>query len=50
MQKKEAQLRELGWRVLVIWECESRKPEDLLKRLRRDFAGAGSAHTLQHGA
>ncbi|MCY1393027.1 Very short patch repair protein [compost metagenome] len=48
--KKEAQLRELGWRVLVIWECEARKPAELDERLRREFPGAGSARTLRHGA
>jgi len=35
--KKEAQLCELGWRVLVIWECETRKPTELERRLRREF-------------
>jgi len=35
--KKEAQLCELGWRVLVIWECETRKPIELEQRLRREF-------------
>lgn len=48
--KKEAQLRELGWRVLVIWECETRKPAELDERLRREFPGAGSARTPRHGA
>lgn len=47
--KKEAQLRELGWRVLVIWECEICKPAELDERLRRKFLGADSAHTPQHG-
>jgi len=27
------QLRKMGWRVLVVWECETRKPEKLLKKL-----------------
>lgn len=26
-------LEEAGWRVLVVWECELRKPEDLPERL-----------------
>ncbi|MCQ4235283.1 DNA mismatch endonuclease Vsr [Pseudomonas stutzeri] len=47
--KKEAQLCELGWRVLVIWECEARKPAELEERLRREFLGADSAHTPRHG-
>lgn len=36
---KEAQLRELGWRVLVVWECET-KPKNidaLDRRLRLEF-------------
>ncbi|HCF1767782.1 very short patch repair endonuclease [Pseudomonas aeruginosa] len=47
--KKEAQLRELGWRVLVIWGCEICKPAELDERLRREFLGADSAHTPRHG-
>jgi DNA mismatch endonuclease (patch repair protein) len=27
------QLRRDGWRVLVVWECETREPEKLLPRL-----------------
>ena len=37
-QRNEAALRALGWRVLVIWECETRNPmeveELLLNSLR----------------
>lgn len=28
-------LRKLGWSVLVVWECELRKPERLLAKLKR---------------
>lgn len=35
--RKETQLRELGWRVLVIWECETKSHEALQVRLRLDF-------------
>ncbi len=28
-----AQLRDLGWRVEVVWECETRKPDLLAERL-----------------
>jgi DNA mismatch endonuclease (patch repair protein) len=31
-------LRDLGWKVLVIWECELRKPERLRARVARFFA------------
>ena len=31
-------LKELGWKVLVYWECETRPPEEkLLARIRTDF-------------
>lgn len=43
--KKEAQLCELGWRVLVIWECETRKPTELEERLRREFLVAEFVRT-----
>ncbi|MBT8768734.1 very short patch repair endonuclease [Metapseudomonas boanensis] len=36
--KKEAQLCELGWRVIVVWECETKQRESLIDRLRREFA------------
>lgn len=35
--RKEAQLRELGWRVLVMWECETKSLEALEVRLRLEF-------------
>ena len=28
-------LRRLGWKVLVVWECEIKKPEKLLLKLER---------------
>lgn len=28
-------LKRLGWRVLVVWECETRKPTQVLSRLER---------------
>jgi DNA mismatch endonuclease (patch repair protein) len=29
------ELRRTGWKVLVVWECETRKPEKLLRKLER---------------
>jgi len=29
------ELRRLGWKTLIVWECETRKPERLLGRLER---------------
>lgn len=33
-QRTAESLRKLGWKVIVVWECETSKPEDLLKRLK----------------
>lgn len=35
--RKEEALRALGWRVLIVWECETRDPITLEARLRREF-------------
>lgn len=35
-------LKALGWRVLVIWECEARKSELIAKRAR-EFLGRSSS-------
>jgi DNA mismatch endonuclease (patch repair protein) len=29
------ELRTLGWHPLVVWECETRRPEGLLRKLER---------------
>jgi DNA mismatch endonuclease, patch repair protein len=34
----ESKLSALGWRVLVVWECETRDLAKLERRLRRFFA------------
>src|SRR4051812_48307916 len=39
-RRVRAQLAELGWRVVEIWECETRRVETLELRLRREFADA----------
>ena len=36
-KKKIRELRKLGWKVLVVWECEIRNSEKLTKRLRREL-------------
>jgi len=28
-------LRQMGWKVLIIWECETKNPEKLLRKLER---------------
>jgi DNA mismatch endonuclease (patch repair protein) len=36
-RRNRRQLAQLGFRVLVVWECEARRPEVLDKKLRRYF-------------
>lgn len=31
-------LRREGWKVLIVWECETRKPASLLRRLQKFLA------------
>ncbi|MEX5574207.1 DNA mismatch endonuclease Vsr [Pseudomonas lijiangensis] len=35
--RKAEQLRELGWRVVVVWECETKGAMSLDARLRKEF-------------
>jgi DNA mismatch endonuclease (patch repair protein) len=35
--QKNQELRELGWRVLVVWECETKQLKKLSKRLKALF-------------
>ena len=35
--RNRTDLQQLGWRVIVIWECELRQPSDLKKRLKGLF-------------
>lgn len=37
--KKRRKLRALGWKVVVVWECELKKPEKLTERLRGALGG-----------
>ncbi len=39
--RHRAALRKLGWRIAVIWECETRQPEKLMRRLVRLVKPAG---------
>lgn len=38
-RRKEAQLREMGWNVIVVWECELRPKErqETLERLEKEL-------------
>lgn len=35
--RQQQELTALGWRVLTVWECETRDPETLSERLRREL-------------
>jgi DNA mismatch endonuclease (patch repair protein) len=41
-RRNKALLQEQGWRVVEIWECETRSAEVLGLRLRREFSDAFS--------
>lgn len=32
-ERFKTELRRLGWKVLVVWECETHKPEKLISKL-----------------
>lgn len=34
-EKVKRQLKTLGWRVLVVWQCQTRNQEELRKRLEK---------------
>lgn len=34
-RKDGRELRRLGWRVVIVWECQTRRPERLLRTLNR---------------
>ena len=38
-RRNEAALHELGWRVMVIWECETRDREAVAERIVRVLRG-----------
>ncbi|WP_366520714.1 very short patch repair endonuclease [Pseudomonas citronellolis] len=47
--RKTAQLEVLGWRVLVVWECETRNQSVLEERLRRDFSLSSASNPAPQG-
>jgi DNA mismatch endonuclease (patch repair protein) len=36
-ERNASDLKALGWRVVVVWECETRDAERLSQRLRREL-------------
>lgn len=41
-RENQGELRRLGWRVVVVWECETRNPAKLGRRLRTLFPEAAA--------
>jgi DNA mismatch endonuclease (patch repair protein) len=41
--RKTAALKALGWKVMSVWECETKNVGPLLARLRRFLDGGGTA-------
>lgn len=44
-QRQQRALRELGWDVLVVWECETRDAEGLASRITSFLEGARAGVT-----
>lgn len=41
--RKRRALKALGWRVVVVWECELKSPARLAGKLNRALGGSGSS-------
>lgn len=46
-KRNVADLKALGWTVVVTWECELKRPEELLAKLRKHLIGAPPAITYK---
>lgn len=42
-----AALEEAGWKVVVIWECETRKPETLRAAIETRIASAAATRSTR---
>ena len=49
-RRNEAELYELGWRVMVIWECETKDRESVAERIVGFLRGAGGTDRGSKGA
>ena len=34
-KKNKRELKKLGWKVLVVWECQTKKPEKLINKISK---------------
>lgn len=42
-QRKAAELTQLGWRVITVWECElDKNPEKVLRVIRKQLTGGSN--------
>ena len=44
-RRQNHQLIELGWKVIIVWECETRDPDTLIKMLKAKLDGLQSLKT-----
>jgi len=47
-RKNQKELRKLGWNVIVVWECELKKPEQVLARLQKKLVPADHTDRIQY--
>jgi len=40
--RKERELRQAGWDVLVLWECETNRPQHIVEQLQEFLGPPGS--------
>ncbi|MGG5283850.1 very short patch repair endonuclease [Pseudomonas viridiflava] len=48
--KKEELLRSLGWRVLIVWECETKATDTLRRRLTEEFFKPDALEIAERGS
>lgn len=49
-EKNVELLQDWGWKVLTIWECETKKPERLVEKLSQTFSDRGRFLIARHDA
>ena len=42
----ETQLKTLGWRMTVVWECETKNPQTVAAAIKRCFSGTLATATI----
>lgn len=44
-ERFQQELKEMGWGVLVVWQCETRDPENLIRKLERFLSDENEQNT-----